>query len=37
LTPVANWNGTTDIAFLADDNQGGQSAFGATQVIVASS
>ncbi|MDP8209954.1 MAG: tandem-95 repeat protein, partial [Candidatus Stygibacter australis] len=35
LTPAANWNGTTDIAFLADDNQGGQSAFGATQVIVA--
>ncbi|MCF7912223.1 MAG: tandem-95 repeat protein [Candidatus Cloacimonetes bacterium] len=35
LTPLANWSGTTDIAFLADDNQGGQSAFGATQVIVA--
>ncbi len=33
LTPAANWNGTTDIAFLADDNQGGQSALGQHRLL----
>ncbi|MCF7921048.1 MAG: tandem-95 repeat protein, partial [Candidatus Cloacimonetes bacterium] len=34
LTPAADWFGTTDLAFLVDDNQGGNQAFGAMQVIV---